>query len=151
MNAIAAPPVTIRPAETAEDIEAVRVIRNNGREWMTGDTSEIDAERQAEFWRSLDPSLVRLYVAELDGAVVGYGLLRQPLYGAWWVSLAVAPDHRGRGIGAELYARLAELAGTYVWAEIRRDNIASQRAAEKAGYSRAGSTEGGLLYVRYPK
>jgi len=70
-----------------------------------------------------------IWVWEQDYDVVGYAYLSDR-DGKTWISLAVHPDHQGQGIGTCIYARFFD-----VWAEIRTDNIASLRAAEKAGYT----------------
>jgi N-acetylneuraminate synthase len=60
------------------------------------------------------------------------------------LSINVAPEARGRGIGravlAAAEAHLRALGAEAIYAEVRVDNAASQRAFEAAGYRRLGET-----------
>jgi GNAT superfamily N-acetyltransferase len=87
---------------------------------MTRDTREITPGMQAAWWRPEH----ELWL--FDG--VGYALLSEREVKTW-ISLGLLPEARGRGLGTRIYRHF-----TGVWAEIRSDNIASRRAAEKAGY-----------------
>jgi RimJ/RimL family protein N-acetyltransferase len=56
------------------------------------------------------------------------------------ISVAIAPEQRGRGLGAAAIARACEAlraqhGALTVHAYIRRDNVASQRAFSRAGFS----------------
>lgn len=62
-----------------------------------------------------------------------------------WVSIVVAPEHRGKGFGARILtaARGARpIHAAPLLAEVHRDNAASRRAFEKAGWSLDGKREG---------
>ena len=57
------------------------------------------------------------------------------------------PEHRGRGLGAAAQRRMVELAFTHtnvnrVEAHTDVDNVAEQRALERAGFTREGRTRG---------
>jgi RimJ/RimL family protein N-acetyltransferase len=58
------------------------------------------------------------------------------------IGISLLPDHRGRGLGTEAQRLLVELLfrlGTHrVQSDTAVDNIAEQRALEKAGFSREG-------------
>jgi RimJ/RimL family protein N-acetyltransferase len=60
--------------------------------------------------------------------------------GGWEITVALAPEHRGRGLSAPLISagcdRLAQLEGpgVRVRARIRADNVASRRAFARAGF-----------------
>lgn len=128
-----------RHATTSEDAELVRKLRNQGRSWFHQD-HYINEENQAMWWHRmmglppqdfvcLVPAIIR------PGMPVGYGMLARRGDGRLWVSLAVDTASHGQGMGAEIYKLLARQMTTEpVYAAIRRDNLASRRAAEKAGY-----------------
>jgi RimJ/RimL family protein N-acetyltransferase len=67
--------------------------------------------------------------------------------GAWNIGVALIPDARGKGHGAEAQAQVAEylFANTTfnrVEAQTDIDNIAEQRSLEKAGFRREGIARG---------
>jgi RimJ/RimL family protein N-acetyltransferase len=67
---------------------------------------------------------------------------RCPMIGIW-----VRPGHRGRGLGSAAQRRLAELFFTHttanrVEAHTDVENVAEQRALERAGFVREGITRG---------
>ena len=77
--------------------------------------------------------------------LVGYG--PNPESAAWNVGIALLPDARGHGFGAEAQALLAaylfETTGmNRVEAETDIDNVAEQRSLEKAGFTREGTVRG---------
>ena len=122
-----------RRAESEADFEAVRLIRNAGRQWMA-DTREITPEQQAEFQRTLEHPV---WVYEtLPGEIAGYGLVRRGEDRHAYVSLAVHPAQRGCGIGTAIYRDLRRQwqHDQEVWAVIRTDNTPSIRAALAADY-----------------
>ena len=120
--------------ETLEQLERVRFIRNSCREWMTYHTKHIGAAEQYAWWRREDPELWLF-----DD--VGYALIsRRNLRRC--ISLGVLPEARGKGLGTRIYSSFDD-----VWAEIRSDNVASRRAAEKAGYKLMSEGDG-LVVMR---
>lgn len=126
-----------RYAHTLDDAELVRVIRNGGREWFA-DVAEITAENQAEWWRVVSALPTRDFICILassngDRLKMGYGMLQRRA-GNLWVSLAVDVSHRGDGLGTKIYGLLPTLTTEPVYAGILVKNIASRRAADKAGY-----------------
>lgn len=124
----------VRAVTTEQDVETLRQIRNSGRESMTRDTAEITPEQQQAWWSARDPETCLPFLFGQDGADVGYGMLR--LDGdRWWVSLAVAPEHRGKGHGTAIYRWLLPIVPAPVWAEILTTNGASLRAASRAGFA----------------
>lgn len=118
------------------DLLRVAEIRNAGREWFTGDTEEIPPAAQI-VWFCEEPR--DLWVARIDGEVVGFALLSDR-DGKTWIGLGVDPAHQGKGIGTCLYARFFD-----VWAEIREDNWASRKAAAKAGYRVVSEGDGKVV------
>jgi len=59
------------------------------------------------------------------------------------VSLAVAPDHRRRGIGTLLVNECSiRCKGTRPWLEVRRGNLGAQRFYEKLGFRKTAVIPG---------
>lgn len=79
--------------------------------------------------RRLERSEPGIYIAERDGVPVATFRLDDDV-----VSYTIAPEHRGQGIASALLALVAERFGPKR-AEIKPDNLASIRAAEKSGHT----------------
>lgn len=121
------------PEKLQCDLEFVRLTRNTGKEWMTGNRSFIQPGQQFEWFMLEAPDL---WVFEDDFNQVGYALITERGEdGKLWISLAVRPGAQGHGVGTWIYETVAQsYGGTEIFAEIFKSNIASRRAAEKAGY-----------------
>lgn len=109
---------------THDDLDFIRETRNAGRHNMTRDTSVI-YPHDSDVWWAGTPNA---YIAEVDGESVGYAVLRE-VGSDLYISLAVAPEHQGRGYGTEIYRHFHPLVKAEIWSW----NHASRRAAEKAG------------------
>lgn len=130
----ARPPLTWRRVRgEPADLDALRELRNAGRTWLRH-TGEIGPDDQTYWWATHDPARLRAYLFGRGGVTVGAGLLSQRDDGRWWCTVLVAPAFRGTGIGRTIYAWLGWAAPWPVWAEIRADNAASERAARAVGY-----------------
>jgi RimJ/RimL family protein N-acetyltransferase len=92
-----------------------------------------------------------LWIAEDRGEAVGQ--VRVDMEGGiGTVSIAVAPDHRGRGLATEiLRAMLVEMAHTATVGELRATvhtaNTASLRAFERVGFRTTGDRERGFVIL----
>lgn len=151
--------MTVRPARPG-DLDAVLAIRNHAIEHGTAlwtDTPQTRAEGAA--WLGAHLGRGSAYVAEHDGAVVGFGV-----YGPWKDysgfrhtvenSVYVAEGHHGKGIGSALLTALitsAKGAGLHVMiAGIEAGNKASVRLHERHGFSHAGTVrEVGTKFGRW--
>src|ERR1700722_2452284 len=82
----------------------------------------------------------------LGGAVGTLDLLDR----VWRMSWTVAPEHRGRGVGAAIVQlAVTRMTGERVFAEIKAANLASRRIAEKSGFRLRGDRDGMLVYWRF--
>lgn len=142
-------------AKTAEDFEAMRIVRNECASWMTGDTKPISQQDQAVWVATFDKTLVQPFVFERvlsvgsEGAirgVVGYGLVRRRsryadpgkgIMGTWWISGGLLPNWRGQGLGKALFGMLAERVtkmGEICWLDVRTDNQPAIRTYKSLGF-----------------
>lgn len=91
------------------------------------------------------------FVAEGDGGIVGYGLGRMIGDDGEILNLAVAPEHRRRGVARALLAamlsRFDDGAIRRVFLEVREGNLAALTLYEAEGFVRAGRRSG---YYRDP-
>ncbi len=122
---------------------------------MTEDKSEITAEQQREWWErssklprnDFDLAVYWPLSGRLDTEVVGYGMLTRR-DGLLYVSLAVDPEYRGRGYGSDIYSATFNGVNESVYAAIYENNIASIKAAEKAGFKFLEKRDNMVVYVR---
>lgn len=136
----------IDPLDRAE-WEQLRLIRNACAEFMTEYREQI-SERQQERFREQALRLgTPIYLARANDTVVGFGMVtdrvKQTEAGVSirgrWITLGLLPEHRGKGYGVKVYEALIGLRGE-LYAEIGNDNIASRKAAIKAGYKYIGKS-----------
>jgi len=121
--------VTIRPAESDDDLESWRRVR----------LEVVPMERTAtlEELKSLAGGRHLFQIAERDGIVVGSGaLVPSSLAGAGSIAPRVMPAHRRQGVGAALLEYLLDLARVhgYPVAAADTDDPGSARFAEHFGF-----------------
>ena len=119
---------TIRTARGSDFPQAVELWRTVG--WSAGDDT---GQRITE-----SPSL-ELLVAVIDRRVVGTVLLSFDGWWGWVYRLAVADEHRNRGIAAALIHEaeegLRQRGAGFINTIVNRENPASQRAFTKNGWA----------------
>lgn len=123
---------TIRPM-TEEDIPAVAALER---------LSFSDPWSEQAFHEELVGTGRRYLVVEDGGAVVGYGGLLVVGEDTHVVTLAVAPQERGRGLGTRLMLALAAEAlaagSSHLTLEVRVSNEAAQRLYRRFGFETVG-------------
>lgn len=147
------PPLVLRSAQVA-DIDALdelethvfafdRISRRSFRRFIQGDTDEL------------------VVIDGDEGRIAGYALvlLRKRTALARLYSIAVSPDHAGKGYGRKLLAeaerRAEERDAIVLRLEVRADNAAAIRLYETSGYRRFGRYDGyyedGMDALRFEK
>ena len=115
---------------TAEDVPVVHALERR--------LFPVDAWPLEMFLAELAQPICWYWVAEQDGEVVGYAGLMciRPVGDVQ--TIAVVPEHEGRGIGSALLRTLHEralgLGATEVLLEVRADNPRAQRLYRRFGY-----------------
>lgn len=141
--------ITVRDA-TEADLTRIIDIYNasipTGR--ATADTKPITASERLEWFRKFDPAKRPIWVAEIDGHVVGCVYLSsfyggRPAYDKTAeISTYIAPDQQGKGIGTMLKQRMIEACprlGVENLISMYFDhNEATQRLNDKFGFEAAG-------------
>lgn len=148
---MAHPLLTLRPA-CAADAALLLAWRNDaGTRGASHSTRPITPEEHARWLAAtLDNPHRQLLVAEEQGVPVGSVRAdRDPQGDCHELSWTVAPDARGRGIGARMVGLLVQRLGGAVRAEIKPGNHASMRIAQAAGLHFAGERDG-VLHYRAP-
>lgn len=144
------------------DADALLAWRNDPetRRWSRN-TGEVALADHLAWLRGVLASGDRLLLVGESEGTERVGMVRFDRIGAeeWEVSIAVAPEHRGRGLAGPLLAEgerqlcLRRSPGT-VLATVHRDNVASVSLFRSAGYQQDGTTpaEGtGTGFLRFVK
>ena len=141
--------ITVRDA-TEADLPAIVEIYNasipTGR--ATADTKPIGVAERLEWFRRFDPAKRPIWVAEMDGRIVGCVYLTsfyggRPAYDRTAeISTYIAPDQQGKGIGTMLKGRMIEACPRLGVANLISmyfdHNEATQRLNDKFGFVVAG-------------
>lgn len=88
---------------------------------------------------------------DIEAPPCGYGHLDLAKDGTVWLGLCVAASHTGRGVGTALLDKLiceADARRLDVTLSVDEDNLPAIYVYEKAGFSRAGHTDGRFFYTR---
>lgn len=105
------------------------------------------ASPQAAHWPAAS-YLDSVCVVAIDDVLVGFASARQLVAAeAEILNIAVAPQHRRRGIGLMLMKALLERLSGEIFLEVRASNAEAIRLYESLGFSRAGTRN---LYYAAP-
>lgn len=119
--------IIVRPM-TEADLDAIREIQQ----------SSVGAAA----WNPSDYLSHRAWVAEIEGSVAGFAVLRELVPGeVELLNLAVAPEARRKGVGKALLASFCGR-GDDVYLEVRESNEIAQRLYRRAGFRLIGRRAG---------
>lgn len=136
------------------DAQALRLIRNECLDGLTGDPTPVTQGQQADWWNLVkdDPAHISyLYFTPGDG-LVGFSHIHFR-NGYQWPSLGVRPEFRGRGFGREIVEHTMIACGGPARGHILVDNVQIQRIDFSLGWFITGEIEkeGRRMYeVSYP-
>jgi len=98
--------VVLKKVSGKDDVEDLRKIRNECREFMTRKTTEISKIEQDKWYSSIDEStnVYLLWLVEFGSIVhpIGYGLIRKE-NGCSLISGGLLESYRGNGYGKTLF------------------------------------------------
>lgn len=137
-----------RPA-TTNDVELLLEWRNDPdtRKFSIRTDKVKRVEHVSWLGSVIDSADRQLLIAEEQGIPVG--TVRTDLSdGIYQLSWTVAPDARGRGLGKEMVAMIAQKITAPIRAQIRSDNISSVVIAEYAGMEFEKELDGFLHFSR---
>jgi len=134
---------------TIEDLPAIVAIYNSTvpTRMVTADTEPVSVASRQGWFADHSPGHRPLWVGEQDGEIVGWlsysSFYGRPAYaGTCEVSVYLAPEHRGRGLGTRLLLRCIEhapqLGVTTLLGFIFGHNELSLRLFEKMGFRHWG-------------
>jgi ribosomal protein S18 acetylase RimI-like enzyme len=135
----AAPSIAFRRVTGGDDIETMRLIRNECRGFMTRDRREISCSEQCQWWSTLSHEQVQCYLFQYESVNVGYGVVRAEIsvqhpHGVAWLTGGLLPAYRGRGLGRALFQCLIHLSSMQPWLEVLRQNERARRLYEELGF-----------------
>jgi ribosomal protein S18 acetylase RimI-like enzyme len=139
----------IRPLDNVHDAQAMAHIRNEVRDFMTHDTSEIDPDRQlawyfTEYLKAQSRNEMLGYLATIEEKPVGYGLITKRS-NRYWVSGGLLPEAQGQGHGETLFGFMTDIItdGFVVPAnlDVLRSNERAINLYRKLGYKAVGGDE----------
>ena len=145
-----APSVTVRNA-TPDDLDELLAMREEvaaeGR-WI-GAEVPLDLERDRRAYRE---SIERgtMFVAELDGAMVGNLGMEVPGYKVAELAMLVRDGHRGQGIGSALLERAIAFAREQGCHKVALQHWPHNEAAHRL-YEKYGFEQEGYLRRHYPR
>ncbi len=154
--------ITLRYADSVEEIDAVEPLWNALQEHHVRITPELDPRtpgrefadawrmRRSKYVRWLEDPATFFVIAEDEGSPIGYAFVTVgPGYASWQTgdragvleTLSVLPDHRGCGVGAALieaaWERLAELGIDDMAITTTKTNVDAHRFYERLGFSQS--------------
>jgi len=155
MAALASPVPAVRPAlpEDGQDLLDWRNDPATCANSLTGTGVEV-AGHFAWLNRVLAAPDHLLLIGEAQGRKIGMVRFDRLWSAEWRVSITVAPEARGRGLGKTMMAAaMARLAAQFgpqpLLAEVRQENHPSRRLFEANGFAN-GPAEDGVLRYRHP-
>ena len=128
MNAVLKPSMQMRPMQMA-DLDAIMQIEPTifPYPWSRGNFSD-----------SLN-SGYSCWVMELDGDIMGYGVLMMVLDEAHLLNISIASDQQGRGFGRTLLEHMMHLGrqhgGLNMFLEVRPSNVSAIALYESMGFN----------------
>jgi RimJ/RimL family protein N-acetyltransferase len=125
--------ITLRPA-SFDDADLLLAWRNDPLSRLASRNTALVKQDEHRAWlsRTLASADHRLMIAEEHGGPAGVVRADRIAQG-WELSWTVAPEARGRGIGARMLVMFVEQLEGRLIAMIRKDNAASRRMASAAG------------------
>jgi len=140
--------VSVRPA-VADDVDAivddVWAVAAEGR-WIGTEVPFDRDKRAAVFSSAIDADHGAVFVADVDGRVVGHILVNLASYGVADIGMAIVDGYRGRGIGTALLEAAiawARGAGAHkMYLEVWPHNEAGLALYRKAGFEEEGRKRG---------
>jgi len=143
---------------TFEDIQILWEIRNNPKvKENFFDTSSVSFEEHKRwFIDKMGEENTEIYIAEDNGVKIGSVRFEDSegvTSGVSSVSISIDSNFFGKGYGSEMIKLGTKIflkvhKKNKIVARIKKDNIASQKVFEKAGYTRVSKKENEIIYEK---
>lgn len=143
----AAPQVRLRKAAPGDALDVLTWRNDPVTRAMSRVQDEVEPATHLAWFRSaLDDPALTLLIGEAEGEKVG--MVRLDHGAVTEVSINVSPACRGRSLGYALLSQALAQVGGAVVADIRTENLASQRLFERAGFRFLETRDGLRRFVR---
>jgi ribosomal protein S18 acetylase RimI-like enzyme len=129
------------PIKNFLDALEIRDIRNQCRNYMTNDTSEINSIQQLLWYfkiykRRNKNGEMTCFLFKSNSANLGFGLIRK-LSGKYWITGGLMPDQRGKGFGKILFRSLIKkIPSSEVWLEVLSSNNIAKKIYKDLGFEK---------------
>ena len=131
---------------TSNEAEMLRVIRNQCKDYMTRNTSEITPEEQLEWFKTAYKKyeLYIAYAVEYGACIVdaGYGLihLNEEEY---MLTGGLVPEYRDKGLGTILFKFLIDNCNKQIpiRLEVLKDNLRALKTYERLNFTTTSETD----------
>lgn len=143
----------LAPIGSLADVEAMRVIRNGVRDYMTHNKDFITPEQQEDWYFDTYMELngdgdMYAYLARFEGRNVGYGII-QTIDDKKWVTGALTAAVRGRGLGEDLFRNLTQnvhdMGYKECWLDVLAENERAYNLYRKIGYCVINNVNGLII------
>jgi GNAT superfamily N-acetyltransferase len=137
------------------EVENLRVIRNECKNYMTRNADTISKEQQMKWWNNLNKDIHKLYLVHkvylgVAHVTVGYGYIRVE-NGEVLLTGGLNETERGKGHGKQLFATLLENAKQYnlpIKLELLKTNTKAFVVYNSLGF-RVTSDDGKIIKMEY--
>jgi ribosomal protein S18 acetylase RimI-like enzyme len=119
------------------NLEILRVIRNECAEFMTRSNAYVNREGQITWFDSINKNEIKPYLFKNDIGVIGYGLIR--IEDSFLLSGGLMPELRGQGLGESLFQELINKCQEIdkdkpIDLEVLRSNVRAYKLYQKLGF-----------------
>ncbi len=129
----------LTPIRNFLDALKIRKIRNECREYMTNNTSEIDVRKQISWYFNIyrkenNKNKMTCFLFRVKKKNAGFALIRMELK-KYWITGGLTHEYRGKGLGKVLFANLLkEIPSDEVWLEVLNTNEAAKKIYKELGF-----------------
>lgn len=142
--------MTLRPdpAVTLDDALLIAYFRNICKDGFSQFNGEISDDEQRAFWRRTEGKRRAWLYFDDEGVPVGFGMLLLQDDGLWTTTVAVHPNHSGKGYGKAITCDLVRFAPGPCRAQARKDNPAAVKLHTPEFWDVVDGPDDRLVYFR---
>jgi ribosomal protein S18 acetylase RimI-like enzyme len=147
--------LVLKPVETKEDVENLRLMRNVCKNFMTRNTSEISYEQQQQWYQNIDKNNHKLFLLHqiscgVVASIIGYGYIRVE-NDVVLLTGGLIEQERGKGYGTTLFEYLVKNSEPFnlpIKLEVLKTNMKAFAVYNKIGFRVIGDN-GKIIEMEY--